>query len=123
MAKRSKTQTQQKWLGILKAWRQSGQKASVFCRKNRLSLPSFYAWKSRLMGKSRLGARRSGTFLPVRIRLGSPSNGKAPPFSGNPVAGPWAELGLKNGRVLRLYREMPAPALAEMAQALEAEAC
>jgi hypothetical protein len=123
MAKQSRIQTQQKWLGILKTWKHSGLGGAAFCRKNRLSQPSFYAWKRRLIGKGRLGARRSGTFLPVRIRLGSPSKVMAPPFAGNPVAGPWVELELKNGRVLRLYREMPAAALAQMAQALEAQAC
>lgn len=33
------------------------------------------------------------------------------------------ELGLKNGRILRLYREMPVAAMVELAHGLESEAC
>jgi len=36
---------------------------------------------------------------------------------------PVLELTLKNGRVLRLYREMPVVVLVELVHALEANAC
>jgi hypothetical protein len=50
-------------------------------------------------------------FLPVQVVTSSGEN--------QPVL----ELTLKNGRVLRLYREMPVVVLVELVHALEANAC
>jgi len=111
MANKSKIQSKIKWVKALRAWKHSGLNGSAFCRKNRLSPPAFYAWRRRLAGAKTAKGRDHRAFLPVRI-VTSPEGNQ-----------PILELALKNGRVLRLYREVSAPVLAEMAHALEAEAC
>jgi hypothetical protein len=105
MAKQSKIRDKKRWKQVLRDWKRSGLSGSAFCRKNHLGIQSFYAWKNRLVGKS------AKTFLPVQV-IASPGE--------NQVV---LELTLKNGRVLRLYREMPSQVLAELVRGLEAEAC
>jgi len=111
MAKQSKIQSKKRWRGFVRAWKRSGLKASAFCRKNRIGLQSFYAWRRRLAGPKAAKTLGRQSFLPVQV-VTSPGE--------NQVV---MELVLKNGRVLRLYREMPVETVAAMAQALEAEAC
>ena len=108
MAKQSKIQSKTRWVRALRAWKKSGLKASAFCRKNRLSVQSFYAWRRRLAGPKAAKARGRRSFLPVQV-VTSPGE--------NHVV---MELTLKNGRVLRLYREVAASTLAEMVRAVEA---
>lgn len=105
MANNRKTQSKDRWQDILRVWRKSGLSGSAFCRKNHLGIQSFYAWKKRLIG------RMTKTFLPVQV-IASPGE--------NPVL---LELTLKNGRVLRLYREMETHILAKLARELDAETC
>ena len=83
-------------------------KASVFCRKNRLVVQAFYAWRRRLAGPKVAKTRGRRSFLPVQV-VTSPGENQV-----------WMELVLKNGRVLRLYREVAATTLAGMVQAAEA---
>ena len=111
MPSQSKIQRKKRWIEVLRAWKRSGLSASAFCRKKHFSQASFYAWKKRLLPGGYPGSRDRKTFLPVKVVTS--------PWENQPVL----ELALKNGRVLRLYREVPASVLAEMAQALEAEAC
>lgn len=111
MAKHSKNQSKIKWTQVIWAWKKSGLKASAFCRKNRLGLQSFYAWRRRLAGMKTAKCRDRHAFLPVQVVTSLDGN--------QPVL----ELTLKNGRVLRLYRELPVATLAELARGLEVEAC
>ncbi len=111
MPSQSKIQRKKRWIGVLRAWKRSGLSVSAFCRKNHFSQATFYAWKKRLLPGGNHRIRGRNTFLPVKVVTS--------PWENQPVL----ELALKNGRVLRLYREVPASVLAEMAQALEAEAC
>jgi hypothetical protein len=111
VAKQSKNQNKIKWTQAIRAWKKSGLKASVFCRKNRLGLQSFYAWRRRLAGAKISKGRDHRAFLPVQV-VTSPGENQ-----------PVLELTLKNGRVLRLYRAMPVVDLVELAHGLEAEVC
>lgn len=111
MVKQSKNQSKTRWIRALRAWKKSGLKASAFCRKNRLGIQSFYAWRRRLTGSKTPGTRPHQSFLPVQV-VTSPSENR-----------PVMELALKNGRVLRLYREMPLADLVELACGLEAGTC
>jgi hypothetical protein len=116
MAKQSKIQSKTRWVRALRAWKKSGLKASAFCRKNRLGVQSFYAWRRRLAGPKTGKARgpsaglRAGrrAFLPVQV-VTSPGENRIV-----------LELVLKNGRVLRLFNEVPATVLAELIRAAEA---
>lgn len=111
MAKQSKNQSKIKWTQAIRAWKKSGLKASAFCRKNRLGLQSFYAWRRRLAGTKASKGRDRRAFLPVHV-VTSPGENQ-----------PVLELTLKNGRDLRLYRTMPVVDLVELVQALEAVVC
>jgi hypothetical protein len=111
MAKQSKFRNKKRWEEVLRAWKRSGLSGSAYCRKSRISPPSFYAWKRRLAGPQSPVVRGRQAFLPVSVVT---AGGETHPV---------VELTLLNGRVLRLYREMPAPALAELVRALEEKAC
>ena len=116
MAKKSKNKSKKHWRGVLRAMKRSGLGVAGFCRKRHLKPASLYAWRRRLGGARMARGSRRGcpsnpeTFMPVQVITGGEDR-------------PVLELVLKNGRVLRLYREVSTPALVEMAQALEAEAC
>jgi len=118
MAKQSKIQSKTRWVRALRAWKKSGLSGAAFCRKNRLGLQSLYAWRRRLANPKAAKARgpsagfKTGrrAFVPVQVVTGGENRLVL-------------ELALKNGRVLRLYREVSIPVLAEMAHALEVEAC
>jgi len=107
VAKQSKI----KWTQVIRAWKKSGLKASVFCRKNHLGLQSFYAWRRRLAGMKAAKGRDRRAFLPVQV-VTSPGENQ-----------PVLELVLKNGRILRLYREVAVETVAALAYALEAVVC
>jgi hypothetical protein len=111
MAKQRKNQSKIKWTQAVRAWKKSGLKASAFCRKNRLGLQSFYAWRRRLDGAKASKGSDHRAFLPVQV-VTSPGENQ-----------PVLELALKNGRVLRLYREVAVETVAALAHALEVEAC
>lgn len=114
MVNRRKIQTEQKWKGVLKAWRKSGPRAAAYCRQEGINPFVFYRWKKRLGEDAGPKARFKGVFLPVKV---------VNPLGENPVGRPWVELGLANGRTLRLWREISPEALGDMARALERESC
>lgn len=82
------------WRGALKRWGRSGKTVREFCREEKLSEPSFYAWRRELARRS--GAGRSvgeqpaaPLFLPVRVAEGTGGSGVA------------LEIRLPSGHVLR----------------------
>ncbi len=111
MASQSKIQRKKKWVEVFRTWKHSGLSGTAFCRKNHFSQATFYAWKKRLSFAGYPGRRGPKAFLPVKVVTS--------PWENQPVL----ELALKNGRVLRLYREMPTQDLVELVRALEVEAC
>jgi hypothetical protein len=46
--KRSRPAAEEKWRGIIAAQEASGKTAAGYCRKHRVGMASFYAWKRRL---------------------------------------------------------------------------
>jgi hypothetical protein len=85
---------ERRWRGVLRRFGRSGKTVREFCLAEKLSEPSFYAWRREL-------ARRDGTavpgrrgaaplFLPVRLAEGG----------GAPAAG-LIEVRLSSGHVLR----------------------
>ena len=60
------------WRERLARWRQSGISISEFCRREKLSQPSFFQWRKRLAKKADAsialgGEARVPSFLPVQV--------------------------------------------------------
>ena len=89
---------ERRWCGVLRRWGRSGKTVRAFCVAEKLSEPSFYAWRRKLALRdgtpvtSRRGGRRSAAplFLPVRLAEGG----------GAPAEG-LLEVRLSSGHVLR----------------------
>jgi hypothetical protein len=77
---------EQFWRDMLLLWRTSGQTIRVFCHAQRLSEPSFYAWRRRIITQRE---RQQPAFVPVRV-------------TPTPTASIPLELVLAGGRVVRV---------------------
>lgn len=81
------------WRGVLRRWGRSGKTVREFCREEKVSEPSFYAWRRELArrgGTGRaVGAPAAPLFLPVRVAEGAVA------------AGVVLEVRLPSGQVLR----------------------
>jgi len=53
------------WRARLRAWRQSGLDGRAFCRREGLSLPSFYAWRRELAQRDREVSALSAGAVPI----------------------------------------------------------
>jgi hypothetical protein len=74
------------WRRRIAAWRESGQSVMAYCRRERLSAPSLYAWRRRLAGT--VTAAATSSFVPVTVVRTTAVS---------------AEVELKSGLVLRLH--------------------
>lgn len=107
------------WRGVVKRQAASGLSVRAFCRRERLSEPSFYAWRRTLVerGGKNASPRKASSAVPARPA--TPAFVRA--MIGSEL---WREEGLlielRGGRVLRMPVSMPAERLAEIVQALEA---
>ncbi|MDX2037238.1 MAG: hypothetical protein SFX72_11355 [Isosphaeraceae bacterium] len=99
------------WRDTIRRQAGSGLSVREFCRRHRLSEPSFHGWRRTLQERD---ARRPATppaFVPVIVRDERPADT-------TPDAGLVIEL--RGGRLLRLPGSMPAGRVAELVRALEA---
>jgi hypothetical protein len=55
---------EQFWRDMLHLWQTSGQTIRAFCQAQRLSEPSFYAWRRRIIPQRE---RQQPAFVPVRV--------------------------------------------------------
>lgn len=105
------------WRRVLARFRKCGLSVRAFCRREKVTEPSFYAWRRTI--RERDAAKQTGlkrrterpAFLPVVVRgerLGDSGGG----------AGVTVEL--RGGRVLRCPGEITGERLAELVRALEA---
>ena len=95
------------WRGVLKRHTRCGLSARAFCRREKLSEPSFYAWRRTI--QERDAAEKQSprpAFLPLAIRDIATSDGSI-------------VIGLRGGCVLRLPESIAASRVAELVQALE----
>lgn len=76
---------EQFWRDMLLLWQTSGQTIRAFCQAQRLSEPSFYAWRRFIAQRE----RQQPAFVPVRVT----------PTPTTPIP---LELVLANGRVVRV---------------------
>ncbi|MFL5342755.1 MAG: IS66 family insertion sequence element accessory protein TnpA [Gemmataceae bacterium] len=63
---------EQHWRRLIERWQRSGFSAGAFCRRHRLALSSFYAWRRTLQLRDRQShesqAPEPVTFLPVHVQ-------------------------------------------------------
>jgi hypothetical protein len=100
------------WRRLLAKHGQSGLSVRAFCRPEKLSEPSFYAWRRTIAerdGKRGRPTKASPAFLPA-VMTSEPRRETA------------ITIDLAGGRMLRLPESMSAERLAELVQALEARA-
>ena len=83
---RQSNDKEQFWRDMLLLWQASGQTIRAFCHAQRLSEPSFYAWRRRIIAQRE---RQQPAFVPVRV---TPT-----PTTSIPL-----ELVLASGRVVRV---------------------
>lgn len=105
--KPSKIQT---WQKQIKAWRKSGESVSSFCRTQRLSEPSLYAWRRRLadVGGSPNPTASTRMFVPATV---------VPEVDGV------MELALPDGKILRMRGANTVERMIAVIKALEAAGC
>jgi hypothetical protein len=111
------------WRGVLKRFKSSGKSVRVFCQHEKLSEPSFYAWRRTLSERDGASSQRSRVkrrspaqppaFLPIIIKS---SDG----VQNNDRSTGAITLELVGGRVLRFPETIAAERLAELIAALEA---
>ncbi len=100
------------WRGVLKRHGKSGRSVQSFCRREKLSEPSFYAWRRTIQERDAAGEQSPRpAFLPAAIL--APAFREASPLDGSLV------IELRGGRRLRLPESMAAARVAELVQALE----
>ena len=107
------------WRSMIERHRQSGLSIREFCRREKLSEPSFYAWRreiarrdaqSRIVPK-RPRRRRKASFVPVRLATETaPSGGRI-------------EIELSRDRRIHLTSPIDRQALADVLAVLEGATC
>lgn len=99
------------WRQLLAKHGQSGLSVRAFCRREKLSEPSFYAWR-RTIAERNETSRRSSKRLPAFVPVVATSE---PRREGSIV------IELSGGRALRLPEAIAAERLAELVATLEAQ--
>jgi transposase-like protein len=112
MARRPNPATEQRWLDLVRRWQCSGQSVRAFCRRQRLSAPSFYLWRRRLRQRGRLGPPDAAPPAFVKLTVAAA-----------PAARPALELVLAGGRVLRVPPGFDAASLRQLLRLLEEPPC
>jgi hypothetical protein len=104
---------EQHWRDLIACWQRSGLSVRVFCQRQRLAIPSFYAWRRTLRQRDGQAQPASApvTFVPVQIRHDIPAL---------PAA---LELVLTDGRCLRIPPGFEPAHLRALLCALEDSPC
>jgi len=104
---------EQHWRDLITRWQRSGLSVRAFCHRQRLAVPSFYAWRRTL--RQRDGRAQPApapvTFLPVQVR----NDATDPPAP--------LELVLAHGRCLRIPPGFDPAHLRALLLALEDAPC
>jgi hypothetical protein len=95
------------WRGVLARQRESGISVRAFCRREKVSEPSFYAWRRVVCQRDQQRSRPA--FVPLVVSEYQDGN-----------AAELITIDLRGGRVLRLPACIAADRLAELVHAIEA---
>ena len=101
---------EQFWRAHLTRWPRSGLSIRAYCSRHRLAEASFHAWRRTLARRDATTAPAPLTFVPLHLPR-------------TPTPGPFLEVVLGNGRVLRLAPEVPAAVVRDLVVALEERPC
>ena len=103
---------EQFWRDVMTRWRDSGLTVRAFCRRQRLSEPSFYGWRRELAQRDQQAPSADAvTFVPLTVRH-EPAPAELP-----------LEVVLGNGRRLRLSVGVAASAVRDLLAVLEETSC
>jgi transposase len=97
------------WRDATRRQANSGLPVREFCRRHRLSEPSFYGWRRTLQERDARQPAKPPAFVPVVVREGR-----------RVVHDAGIVIELRGGRLLRLPGSTPAGRVAELVRALEA---
>ena len=97
------------WRDAIRRQANSGLSVREFCKRHRLSEPSFYERRRTFQGRDARRATAPPAFVPVVVREDRPAQ-----------PGPGIVIELRGGRFLRLPDAMSARRIAELVRALEA---
>jgi transposase len=79
------------WRQVLRRWRQSGLSVRRFCTREDIAEPTFYFWRAEIARRDQPAAEAPPPFVPIHVR---PEVAPAP--------GPFLDVLLRNGRVVRV---------------------
>ena len=103
---------EQHWRELIRRWQHSGLSVRAFCQRQRLAVPSFYAWRRTLRQRDAQASQAAPvTFLPVHVR--HDDTDPTPPL----------ELVLATGRHLRIPHGYDPAHLGDVVRALEGPPC
>jgi hypothetical protein len=104
---------EQHWRDLIARWQGSGLSVRAFCQRQRLAVPSFYAWRRTIRQRDGRAhpAAAPITFVPVQVR----HDATDPPAA--------LELVLTHGRCLRIPPGFDPAHLHALLRALEGSPC
>ena len=118
MAQRSDSGKQRHWLDLIRLWQQSKLSVRAFCRRHRLSEPSFYCWRRTLQQRGLIGK------LPGEDAVKTETPAFVQVSVAAAAAGPRSiELVLAKGRRLRLRPGFDVNTLRQLLRVLEEPTC
>ena len=114
-----------RWRERLNRWERSGLTITEFCRRERVSLPSFFSWRKRLAAESastpqgRLGS--GPRFIPVEVVDGPPMTPASVPRLGIGSTWPAVEVVLPRGVTVKVGTHVDEQHLRQILRAVVAE--
>jgi transposase-like protein len=117
MAQHADSGKQRHWLDLIRLWQQSNLSVRAFCRRHRLSEPSFYCWRRTLRQRGLIereatndaAKRETPAFVQVTVAAGAASKS--------------IEVVLAKGRRLRVRPGFDVNTLRQLLRVLEEPAC
>jgi transposase-like protein len=118
MAQQMNSGKQRHWLDLVRHWQESQLSVRAFCRRHRLSEPSFYCWRRTLRQRGLIGKESANdavtTEAPTFVQVTVDSRAVAPRS---------IELVVAKGRRLRIRPGFDEPTLRQLLRVLEEPAC